>query len=389
MPDALAVAQLTASGLVLAHGAWWSVLAAVAVRRPGTLLVPPPGEPRPAIAVLVPAHNEAASVSATVRSLLGCPYGGRAELIVIADNCTDETASVAARAGATVVGRDEPTRRGKSFALRFGLAALEATGDRPDFVCVVDADTQVEPNFLSVVSARLAGGASAVQVHYRAAAGTTDLTRVRRLAFALVHWARPLGLGRMGFSGGLKGNGMAFRWDAAEVALSRDGLAEDAAATLALALAGVPVVFEPRTAVTGLMASEYRSAGVQDTRWERGRLGLMPAGFRTALACVRRGRVRLLPAVFETVSLPLTLLAALGISGALAALAGFGSITLAAGALCSLGAYVTLGMLAARPSLADIAAVRSVPRFLAHKLSVFGNLALRRGSPEWKRTARD
>src|SRR5436190_4535960 len=62
--------------------------------------------PRKRIAVLVPAHDEAALIARCVRSLEAQTYPSHLyDVIVVADNCTDATASIAMSAGAEVLVR--------------------------------------------------------------------------------------------------------------------------------------------------------------------------------------------------------------------------------------------------------------------------------------------
>ena len=49
---------------------------------------------RPQVAVLVPAHDEAVGIGATLRSLLAQLAPGD-RLLVVADNCSDDTAAIA------------------------------------------------------------------------------------------------------------------------------------------------------------------------------------------------------------------------------------------------------------------------------------------------------
>src|SRR5580700_7460797 len=93
--------------------------------------------PRPSCAVLVPAHDEEAGLSATLGSVWPQLEPGD-RLLVIADNCTDRTATVAAAASAEVLERHDPNRRGKGYALAAGVDALRA--GPADVVVVVDAD---------------------------------------------------------------------------------------------------------------------------------------------------------------------------------------------------------------------------------------------------------
>src|SRR5437016_5380084 len=69
---------------------------------------------RPTAALLVPAHNEALGIRATIESLLAQMSPGD-RVVVIADNCTDETMQVARDCGAEVIERTELTKRGKGY----------------------------------------------------------------------------------------------------------------------------------------------------------------------------------------------------------------------------------------------------------------------------------
>src|SRR5580765_639706 len=115
------------------------VVAAIAL--PQRSFPPSPGHTfRRRVAVLVPAHNESSGLLPTLAdSKSQLRMADR--LIVVADNCSDDTGSVAAAAGAEVVERKDAARRGKGYALACGLDYLKA--DRPDIVIVVDADCRL------------------------------------------------------------------------------------------------------------------------------------------------------------------------------------------------------------------------------------------------------
>src|SRR3974377_1984523 len=80
-------------------------------------IVLPPRDPTPSksnalrgrVAVLVPAHNEANGLLPTIRDIQGQLLAGD-RFLVVADNCNDNTASVASAAGAEVVERHDPAR---------------------------------------------------------------------------------------------------------------------------------------------------------------------------------------------------------------------------------------------------------------------------------------
>ena len=83
----------------------------------------PPGRQAASVAVLIPAHDEAAGIGATLAELARvAPAGTR--VLVVADNCSDETAALARAAGVEVAERNDPSARGKGFALAFGRRAV-------------------------------------------------------------------------------------------------------------------------------------------------------------------------------------------------------------------------------------------------------------------------
>ena len=69
-------------------------------------------------------------------------------------------------------------------------------------------------------------------------------------------------------------------------------------------------------------------------------------------------------------------------------LLGAGPIWVPAAAAGALISYVVAGLIAARAPLSDIAALRSAPRFILHKLRVLGMVATNRAAAEWRRTER-
>ena len=71
-------------------------------------------------------------------------------LIVVADNCSDDTRQIATDAGAEVISRDDAERRGKGFAMDFGVRHL--TVDPPEVVIFVDADCLPDADSMSRIA---------------------------------------------------------------------------------------------------------------------------------------------------------------------------------------------------------------------------------------------
>lgn len=376
---------LVSAAWSLSWGAWWALLAAFALPRPR-----PPASPSRSwrTVLIVPAHNEERALPRTLECL-GASTLRADEVIVVADNCTDATAEVARAWGSTVLERQDDTERGKPYALNLALAVLRARPEHPEVVILVDADTEVAPTCLERLVARVDGGAMVVQSYYQGAPGRPRLARLRRLALALVHWARPLGAARLGLGASLKGNGMAFRWEVVQHGFGAGGITEDAALTLELVRRGIPIAFEPTALVTGLMAGDYNAASTQDQRWEGGRFALTRRAWATAGGALARGDVAGASSALEVAAPPLSLVGgAAVVAAATAALGARAALPIAVASAGSLAGYVVMGFAAARVSGADLRALLGVPQFLMHKAGVYARL-VRSGTPQdWVRTER-
>src|SRR5262245_47749036 len=81
---------------------------------------PPAAAERVPCVILMPAHDEEVGIAATIANVREQLVPGD-RILVVADNCTDETATIARAAGVEVAERSDPDRRGKGFALDFGL----------------------------------------------------------------------------------------------------------------------------------------------------------------------------------------------------------------------------------------------------------------------------
>jgi cellulose synthase/poly-beta-1,6-N-acetylglucosamine synthase-like glycosyltransferase len=105
------------------------------------------------VTVLVPAHNEAAGIAETLRSLRVQSYRPD-RVIVIADNCTDGTADIAFAEGAEVL-RTAGNQDKKAGALNFALERILPETAAEDLILVQDADSQLAHNFIERAVAHL------------------------------------------------------------------------------------------------------------------------------------------------------------------------------------------------------------------------------------------
>ena len=224
----------------------------------------------PRVAVLIPAHNESVGIIPTLadaKSQLR-PWD---RLLVVADNCSDDTADVARAEGAVVFERLDPQRRGKGYALSAGVAHLSA--DPPDIVVIVDADCRLSPSAIPRLAAKCAQSRRPTQANYvmRAPAGATLSYDVAEFAWRVKNFVRPLGLMVLGLPCQLTGSGMVFPWSTISAAkLASGNIVEDMALGVELALRAEPPLFCPEAEVASVFPTSSKALETQRRRWEHG-----------------------------------------------------------------------------------------------------------------------
>ncbi len=346
--------------------------------------------------LVVPAHDEAAGIAATVGSLLQVDWpAAQRRVVVVADNCSDDTAARARAAGATVLERRDATLRGKGYALAHAFERCLADG-RADAVVVVDADTVVSPNLLQAFAARLEAGATALQARYGVRNPEASWrTRLMALALSLFHDVRSLGRERLGLSAGLRGNGMCFSTRLLrQVPHHAFSVVEDLEYGIRLGLAGHRVHYVDEATAVGEMPTGSRASATQRRRWEGGRAAMAR---RFAGPLLRGGLVRrdavLLDLAIDLLVPPLSRLVAVATLGSSLALAW----TLVTGAvpagawpwwasLAALGLYVVRGCVASGLGLRGVGSLAWAPVYLVWRLR-----ATTAPSPGlvWERTPRE
>lgn len=120
----------------------------------------PVSEYKRRFAFVIAAHNEEAVIGNLVESIKAQNYpADRIDTYVIADACTDDTARVAAEAGAIVWERNDLARKGKSWVLdyAFDRIANELPGYYDDFI-IFDADNLLSPDYCSIMNDAFCSG---------------------------------------------------------------------------------------------------------------------------------------------------------------------------------------------------------------------------------------
>lgn len=341
------------------------------------------------VAVVVPAHNEAANIVSCVESLLGAERGDMAVSVhVIADNCTDDTAQRAEDAGAHVLIRTNEVERGKGYALHFAFTNLDLL--RYDALLIVDADTAVASNFIVAAAGSLREGADAVQARYlvhNLEEGTR--TRIMGLSLRAFNVVRPLGREHLGLSVGILGNGFGLRSNTLRtVPYLASSVVEDLEYHLELVQAGYRVKFVNDTTVFGEMPVRGEGVKTQRSRWEGGRLRMLRERGPQLLRGVLNGKLIFLEPLVELLLLPLALhvtLLAIAISTPQTivrgiGLAGFGIVLL----------HLAAALVVGGSSWRDVGTLAIAPFYILWKLTQIPALLRNaRSGNTWVRTKRN
>ena len=226
---------------------------------------------RPTVAVLVPAHDEAAGIIKTINTIVP-QLTDRDRLVVIADNCSDRTAELCRQWDVTVIERYDQQHKGKGYALDYGLQFISQ--DPPDVVIVFDADCQVHPGtidniaWLAEVAQRPIQPINILKPPVQA----NPKSVISAMAFMVKNLVRPIGLDRIGIPC-LLTMGTAFPWSVIRHApLASNNIVEDMQLGIDLAIAGHPPLFCSQGQVTGVLPQKEQAANSQKMRWIHGHL---------------------------------------------------------------------------------------------------------------------
>lgn len=250
------------------------------------------------VTVLIPAHNEEATLPQTIASLLAQGHPPE-RIIVVADNCTDSTVAVARRAGVEVF-ESVGNKHKKAGALNQALRQLLPTQGDNDTVMIVDADTLLDDGFIEAAVARFTADRALMAIGglFYGEDGAGMLGQFQRNEYR--RYSRDIRR-RDGRVFVLTGTSSIFRPEALRtVAQSRGSsipgipgdvydtaaLTEDNELTIALKSLGALMISPSQcTVVTELMPT-WRALWNQRLRWQRGALenlgayGLTPRTFR-------------------------------------------------------------------------------------------------------------
>jgi len=354
----------------------------------------------PTTCILMPAHNEGSGIRNTLQQLLPM-LNENIRLLIVADNCSDNTADIVreaavGRTDVKVIERHNAELRGKGYALDFGVRYLEA--DPPQVVVILDADCVFNNGAPGILARQCMKFGRPVQalnlMEHPHDAGLK--AKLAQFAWVVKNQVRALGDLRMGLPCLLMGTGMAFSWSQiAQAKLGTGHIVEDIKLGLELTSAGTPPLFCPTARVTSNFPVAADAVQTQRSRWEHGHLGVIVSEVPSAMWSAIVHRNLNLLAMALSLSVPPLALLTLLLVALLFFTAIFGILT---GMLLPLGiALVSTATLASAVLLAwrshgrsiiSLLQLSGVPLYVLSKVPVYFYFLFKRQS-EWIRSKRE
>ena len=175
------------------------------------------------LCVLLPAKDEAVGIGKTVKSILQAGVLP-ADVYVIDDGSSDGTGEIAASFGVNVA--RNPKNIGKAHSLA-RLASVFDLVHRYDYICLMDADTQVSEDYFQAVMSSFSEPGVAVVCGRAKSTPHNWLTAYRCLAYWISHAIYKDGQSNMGVITVTPGCAAAFRADVfAQLEWSSDTIVE-------------------------------------------------------------------------------------------------------------------------------------------------------------------
>lgn len=243
---------------------------------------------------LVPAHNEKLLITACVESLLRMDFPrDRVHVIVLADNCSDETADLARAAGAEAWSREDLVNRGKSAAIGWAVAKLDLS--RWDAVVILDADSTVDPGFARALAAHAPLKDKVVQAYFGPSNEFESwLTRLSGVLSRIRYEIDYPSKQAANLNVPLTGNGMCIGVDLLAGGWKADSITENWELYARWTVAGVRIGYARDALLFSQEAGSLKQGGTQRLRWASGRSEAFRKWFRPVLdSTAIRGRQKL------------------------------------------------------------------------------------------------
>ena len=240
---------------------------------------------------IIPAHNEEIVVGNLIASLQKQNYPKDLyDIYVIADNCTDNTAEVARKAGAIVYERFDEEHKTKGYALDWFLKQKIEENAPYDAFCIFDADNIVDVDFFKNMNKKLCQGEEVVQ-GYRDIKNPTDSWV--SAGYAIFYWTmnRFYHLARynLGLSPLINGTGFMVKFDLVKPTNGFDTvtLTEDIEFSLKTIISGKKLGWATDAIVYDEQPVGFKQSWSQRSRWTVGHIQCLKEYTKPLAAAVK------------------------------------------------------------------------------------------------------
>jgi len=353
--------------------------------------------------IIIPAHNEGASITPTLQNLLH-QRRPNDQLIIVADNCTDNTAEIAEQIVADhnnchILLRHDTERRGKGYALEFGLNHL--VENPPDIITFVDADCRASDGALDKIIVAAHQTKRPIQALYlmERPDNSAPAQAIAAFAWMVMNKIRMSGLFNLFDVTRLTGSGMAFPYKIVHDYFSGSGdIVEDLAFTLTLVEKNHPPALIKDARITSQFPAQTKTSTDQRARWEHGSLMTIRRAFLPLfLKAIKTFNIRQLAMALDLLIPPLVLLGTFLITLAIilfipaflfnvSSFAPGAWLVFQTGFACAL-TLIIIWVIAGR-SILTSQDIGGIGTFLIQKFSIYGRKG-RQSSKTWTRTERD
>jgi len=267
--------------------------------------------------ILIPAHNECKGIAVTLTKLQS-ELSDRDHVVVVADNCSDETAEIARLNGADVTERDDLKFVGKGYALNYGVEYIKERYDY-DIIVVLDADCYFEKDSLSMLSRTAYFKHAPVQAINISLPPVSDNIRIghkiAQFAWLIKNKVRPLGLSFLKLPVMLTGTGMAFPKEVVlELEFDSGHIAEDMLLGVNLAKKSIFTQLSSNAKVYSHFPDDVEAENKQKTRWVHGHMSIIQSSVPSLLcAAMQRRSLKLMMLAIDLLVPPLVVLALISI----------------------------------------------------------------------------
>ncbi len=240
--------------------------------------------------IFVPCHNEEDVIAATVQNYTHINYDPSLfDIFFLADNCTDNTAErireAVAAAGKTnffILERnvDDPNKRGKPHALRWGMDLLEekdAFYSKYDLFITFDADNFVDPDFLKHINSQYLSYAPKkrpvmIQAYLDSKNKENLVSRGYYVAYRYTNGLFQLAKHKLGLTPGIGGTGFAISLPFLHSigGYNCRSLVEDVEFETIATIHGKSIAYNHNVRIYDEKPTSFKAATVQKIRWSQG-----------------------------------------------------------------------------------------------------------------------